>query len=159
MDRFKRILVPVDGSRASFKCLRIACQIAAANAGTIHLVHVISTTHFKQMADYTFNKDPRFNELMEKAERDGNSIFKTFINDLKKESTFPFTFVTKILKGESEDEEIIKYANESNVDLIIVSKASKRHAWNVLVGHVAMRIVEFSRVPVLTIPAEMGDEP
>ncbi len=158
MDRFKRILVPVEGSRSSFECLRIACHIAAKNAGTIHIVHVINTTLLKHLAEYTSGKGSRFNELVEKAERDGNNIFKTFISDLKKESTFPFTFVTKILKGESEDENIIKYANDNNVDLIVVSKASKRHAWNVVVGHVALRIVEFSRVPVLTIPAEMGDE-
>ncbi len=159
MDRFKRILVPVDGSRTSFECLRIACHIAVKNQGTIHIVHVINTAILNRMSEFASVKGPNFKELVEKAERDGNNMFKVFLSDIKKESTYLFTFVTKILKGENEDEEILKYGDENNVDLIVISKASKQHAWNVVVGHVAMRIVEFSHVPVLTIPAVMGDEP
>jgi nucleotide-binding universal stress UspA family protein len=157
MDRFKKILVPVDGSRTSYECFRVACHLAIQNNSVIHLVHVIDTGMVKKVIEYSKTSRLTYNSLVENAEKESADIFSDFIANIKKESTKQFTFVMKILQGENVDEELINYANANGVDLIVVPQASKKHAWNVVVGHVAMRLVEFAHVPVLTIPAEFED--
>jgi nucleotide-binding universal stress UspA family protein len=157
MDRFKKILVPVDGSRTSYECVRISCHLAIQNNSIIHLVHVINTAIIKKVLDYSKTTKLTFNGLVDNAEKEGTGIFGDFISNIKKESTKQFTFVTKVIKGENVDEELINYANANGVDLIVVPQVSKKHAWNVVVGHVAMRLVEFAHIPVLTIPVEFDD--
>jgi nucleotide-binding universal stress UspA family protein len=157
MDRFKKILVPVDGSRTAYECVRVACHLAIQNNSVIHLVHVINTAIVKKVLDYSKTSRLTYDDLVENAEKEGAGIFDDYIHNIKKESTKPLTFVNKILKGENVDEELINYANANGVDLIVVPQASKKHAWNVVVGHVAMRLVEFAHIPVLTIPAEFDD--
>jgi nucleotide-binding universal stress UspA family protein len=158
MDRFKRILVPVDGSRTSYECLRVACHLAIQNNSTIHLVHVINTAIVKKVLDYSKTVKLTFTTLVEQAEKEGSNMFADFISNIKKESSKQFTFMTKVIKGENVDEELIAYAHANNIDLIVVPQVSKKHAWNVVVGHVAMRLVEFAEIPVLTIPAEFEDQ-
>lgn len=153
MDRFKKILVPVDGSRTSYECMRIACHIALQNNGVIHLVHVINTKIIRKVLEYSKTSKLTYENLLEGAEKEGTGIFNDFTRDIKNETAKPMKIFTRILKGENIDEEIINYANSNAIDLIVIPQASKKHAWNVVVGHVALRLVEFARIPVLTIPA------
>ncbi len=155
MDRFTKILVPVDGSRTSYECFRIACHLAVQNNSEIHLVNVINTGVIRNVVDLSRTSKVTFNNLVENAEKEGEGMFADYISNIKKESTKQFCVITKIIKGENVDEELINYARENGIDLIIVPQASKKHAWNVVVGHVALRLVEFAHIPVLTIPAEI----
>nr|MDO8116683.1 universal stress protein [Candidatus Sigynarchaeota archaeon] len=77
----------------------------------------------------------------------------------KKESDFNYKLIKKIVQGKNVDEEIINYAQKNGVDLIIISLSSKKHAIDIIMGHVTLRVVEFARIPVLVIPVIVPSVP
>jgi nucleotide-binding universal stress UspA family protein len=151
MNRFAKILVPVDGSKASYECVRLACHLAVQNDSEIHMVHVINTGVIELVEHLSKENADMLNE---DGERQAEGYFKSFIKSIGNESDIPFKFFTEILRGKSVDEEIINYAQQNGIELIIIPLVAKKHAADGTIGHVTLRVVEFSRIPVLTVPFE-----
>ncbi|MHA1682933.1 MAG: universal stress protein [Promethearchaeota archaeon] len=152
MDRFKKILIPIDGKRTSYNCLELACHIAVKNDSSLHLLHIINLSVISKVA---FLSDGNPDEMIEKAEKIGKMYFRNFKGQIQEESGKKFNFTEKIIKANNVDEAIIEYAQDHDIDLIVIGLTSKKHAEDVIVGHVTLRVVEFSRIPVLTLPTEM----
>ena len=151
MDRFKKILVPIDGKRSSYNCLELACHIAIQNNSDIHLLHVINLSVINKVA---YLSDGNQDEMIEKAERIGRVYFKNFTSQIEEESKKTYRFKKQVVKANNVDEAIIEYAQNEGIDLIIIGLTSKKHAADVIVGHVTLRVVEFSHIPVLTLPTK-----
>lgn len=149
MDRFKKILVPIDGKKGSYECLRLACHIAKKNNSKIHLVHVVNMSVVKKAAELS-NRNSE--EMIAQIRKQAEIYFKHFMEDIQVESDHNYNFQTKILQGRNVDEELINYGQNAGIDLIIISLSSKKHASDVIVGHITLRIVEFSQIPVLVLP-------
>lgn len=149
MDRFKKILVPIDGKRGSYNCLELACHIAVQNDSEIHLLHVINLSMISKVA---YLSDGNQDEMVDKSEKLATLYFKNFTNQIEEESGKKFKFQKSIIRDESVDEAIINYAQDNDIDLIVIGLTSKKHATEVVVGHVTLRVVEFSQIPVLTLP-------
>jgi nucleotide-binding universal stress UspA family protein len=149
MDRFAKILVPVDGSKASYECVRLACHLAAMNDAEIHLVHVIDTGVI-ELVEHASKASA--GKMSEEAVRQAEGYFKSFIKSIGEESDKQFQFVTEILRGKNVDEEIINYTQQNAIELIVIPLVSKTHSGIGSIGHITLRIVEFSGIPVLTVP-------
>ncbi len=84
-------------------------------------------------------------EEREKAERDFESK--------KKEIDKKIEFETHLLKGEIV-EEIIKFINEKDIDLLIMGASNKRE--KLRIGTTAYRILTNARIPVLVVKEKIG---
>ncbi|MEO0254401.1 MAG: universal stress protein [candidate division WOR-3 bacterium] len=84
-------------------------------------------------------------EEKEKAERDFESK--------KKEIDKKIKFETHLLKGEIV-EEIIKFINEKDIDLLIMGASNKRE--KLRIGTTAYRILTNARIPVLVVKEKIG---
>jgi len=149
MDRFKKIMVPIDGKKGSYECFRLACHIGLQNNSEIHVVYIINLNAINKAVGV-------FNEDQEKIIKDnittGESYFKKYISTMKSESPHQFKFITRILKARNLADEIIDYAQKSKMDLIIMNLVPKRDAKEMLLGHITLRVAEFAKIPVLVMP-------
>ncbi|MHA1370019.1 MAG: universal stress protein [Promethearchaeota archaeon] len=149
MKRFKRILVPVDGKRGSFECLRLACHIAIQNNSKVFLLHVVNESVIEKLSALSNgNKEI----LEQRAIEQGNHIFEDFIRRIRRETQKKIDFSTKLLKHKNVDEAIIDFGKKNQIDLIVISLTSKKHAADMVIGHITARVVEYSHIPVLTMP-------
>ncbi|MFB6130617.1 MAG: universal stress protein [Salinigranum sp.] len=133
---YDTILVPTDGSAGSAKAARHAFDIAECGDATVHVLSVVPTT------DLTFEEgdDP---ELERRAERAVAQIVELAEGeDLDPE--------TAVRRGKPH-EEILRYARENDVDLVVMGTHGRTGLDRYLIGSVAERLVRTSQVPVLTV--------
>jgi len=155
MDRFKKIMVPVDGKRGTYECVRLACHIGKQNNSDIFLVYAINLSNINTVARFYNDQGEKIiNENIKVAE----ACFHRFISNIKLESTYDFKFTTRVVKGKNVDELLIDFAQNNMIDLIIMSLTPKKSALDIVMGNILLRVVEFSKVPVLVLPAVADTE-
>jgi len=137
---FQRILVPTDFSEKSLAALDVAVQLAAYDAREITLLHVIETiddADFEEFSGF-------FEKLKERASDNLNKMADTHRDKgiaIGKEIVFGKRVV-----------EIVKYANENNMDLIVLGShkidlADSFKGW----GTISYRVGILAPCPILMI--------
>jgi nucleotide-binding universal stress UspA family protein len=145
---YKKILFCTDFSESSERTFAYACAIAERDKGKIYLMHVIPATLNKEFLEGLVVSDISnaiHKNLNDKLEED---FRKQFINRCHKD----IAFETVIREGR-EYQEIIKFAIEEKVDLIVLGTHGLTGIGHVLMGSVADKVVRNSPVPVFTIPS------
>ncbi|MBF8269788.1 MAG: hypothetical protein HW386_1497 [Gammaproteobacteria bacterium] len=144
MIKLKRILCPTDFSEYAEHALQYACSLSEKYAAELHLLHVLpdpATTiaTYGPIAGYL--PDNWTESMTEHANRELKKIpKKKWANQIKvvRATTQGMTFV-----------EIIQYAKEHNIDLIVIGTGTTlNHA---LMGSVAEKVVRKSSCPVLLV--------
>lgn len=132
--KFEKILVPVDGSKPNLRAINEAKDLAIKFNSKVILLHVVDVDY---LLDHTI-----LNELKEQRAKiledaavyfDGIEIEKYCI------------------LGEPA-EEIMRKANEEDVDIIIMAKRGLTGLQKYLLGSVTSKVVRHSDKPVLTLP-------
>lgn len=142
----KKILVAYDGSDLSKQAVQEAKnQVCDAPEREIHVVTIVNTT------------GPVTNAAM--AEAVGKELaerFETEMEALKTEleTDDSITVKTKIMVGEAEGnpgEKVCAYAEENDVDLIVIGSRGLGGVKKFLLGSVSNNVVQKSKKPVLVI--------
>lgn len=133
MFTIKNILVTTDFSGYSATALDYAFPLANAAHAKVHLLHVVEGRR-------------RHSVPIGYEDADWNALQK-FIA----ENTDEFTVVEPALAYGSPAAEIIRYAAEHKIDLIVIATHGRTGLSHVVVGSIAERIVRVSPVPVLTV--------
>jgi nucleotide-binding universal stress UspA family protein len=145
---YKKILFCTDFSESSARTFAYACALAERDAGKLYLMHVIPLTLNKGFIEGMVIhdiSDAIHKNLKEKLEED---FREQFIKKCNKD----IEFETVIREGR-EYQEIIKFALEEKVDLIVLGTHGLTGIGHVLMGSVADKVVRNSPVPVFTIPS------
>lgn len=138
------ILIPIDFSGYSKNALKYAIPLAKQFGASLHLVYVVEPTVYP--ADLGFGQVvlPEVeDELIEKGRRELQSLIDREIGE-----TVPATSV--VLTGKPH-QEILREAEERDVDLIIAATHGHTGVEHILFGSTASRIVRLAKCPVLTI--------
>ena len=135
----ERILVPLDGSSAAQIVLPYAWEIAAKLGSELFLVSVSESR--------AVDIDHLYLSYLELIKKEVQSQLKAY--GAKKASKL----YTDILLGAPADE-ILRYADESNVNLIIMGSrgSSGRGPW--LLGNIAAKVLRATKQPVMLIRRE-----
>ncbi len=131
-----KILFPTDGSDIAECALEVAVDLAKAKNCEVVVLHVI---------DDKERLGPSAHETLKK-------IAEGFVENAKKkiaESGVKTT--TKIVEGKPH-EEILKVANEGDVELIVMGTHGATGLPRALLGSVADRVVRTSTRPVVLVP-------
>jgi nucleotide-binding universal stress UspA family protein len=136
----KKILVPVDFSENSKKILEAAGYFKKVCQAQLHVVFVVQS--FEDYSGFFVPHMPiaKFEDEMVQAAEQKMEKFLVGINDV----------AAKVLVGDVA-EEIIRHAEESNMDLIIMGTHGYKGLEKVMFGSVAEKVVRSSPCPVLTI--------
>ena len=136
----KKVLVPVDFSENSKKILEAAGYFSSMHKAQLHAVFVVQS--FDDYSGFFVPHMPvaKFEEEMVQAAEQKMETFLQGHKDIE----------AKIFVGDVA-EEIIRHAEESGMDLIVMGTHGYKGLEKVMFGSVAEKVVRSSPCPVLTI--------
>ena len=141
MLQLKSILAPTDFSKHSEAALQYAIAFADEFGCSVHLFHALG--HPTQYGFGGVNAE----EVFEGLTQDAKLKMEEF-HDAWAAYNFP---VNREIRTGSPFVEIIRYAREQSIDLIVMGTHGRTGAKHVLVGSVAERVVQKAPCPVLTV--------
>ena len=137
---FKNILLAFDGSAYSTKALTCARSMAEQYQATLWLVHVFSHT-----SDLLGGED--FEKLFAKRKCAGQAVLDDALEKLGEPS---FDVRQELLEG-PEAESILKIAENSQSDLIVMGTRGLGTVKGLLLGSVSRKVIHFSTCPVMVV--------
>ena len=135
---FNKILVPVDGSKESFKALSSALEIVEISGAEITAFHTIPKTA---------EGGPRTKRLEADLNSEAKAVLKQASLNAKKKM---IDIKTKVSRG-SPAFEIIKFAKVGNFDHIVMSSTGTGSATGDMLGSVSNYVLHKSKIPVYLI--------
>lgn len=142
---YDRILVPTDGGRKSERAAVHAIELAATIGARVHALYVMDLPGAPR-TPYIYGDE----EEMKEEYRSYGEEITAEICEMAADAGVEC--VTAIEQG-AIHEEIINYANEADIDLIVMT-AGYRGKFGGLLGTVTERVVRSSNVPVTSLRME-----
>ena len=141
---FKRLLIPVDGSKSSLKSARFGLRLAGHENGEVIAVHVVDEENAVDLALYS---DRPVEEILERMKRGGEG----YIEEIREIAhRHRVRFVGEVRVG-IPHRTILTLALEREADLIVMGTVGRKGPRRVLIGSVTERVIEQSPVPVLVV--------
>ena len=145
--QIQRILLPTDFSNYSAAATQYACELATRFNAELHILHTLEH-HLSSTPAFGFGLDlPTFvSESRAAAEKKLAGIIDAGWSTGR-------SVVRSIFEG-SPRVEIVRYAREANIDLIVLSTHGRTGLSHVMIGSVAENVVRTAPCPVLTVRPE-----
>jgi nucleotide-binding universal stress UspA family protein len=142
----KRIIVATDFSEGSDAAMERAFTIAKALEASVDLVHVLDTALLTAPASLGAMPLVEPESLM-------NEIDKRLAERVAQATAAGLVCQSDSLDGYPA-KEIVRHAQKTGADLIVVGTHGRTGVAHVIMGSVAQRVVQRSSCPVLVIPPE-----
>ena len=145
MIALKQVLVPTDFSETSEVALKYGSALAQAFTSTLHVLHVIPDPYTQPWSVEATGVS--ITDLLRTWEADAKKRLETLVSAAERES----------LKAELATRvghpfvEIVRYARDQNVDLIVMGTHGRGPVGHMLLGSVAEKVVRKAPCPVLTV--------
>lgn len=149
MIKLDRILVPTDFSDFSSPALTYGCAIAARFSAELHILHVVPDPAMLVPEAAAFSV-----ESMEAQTDQLRTESLSTLNSLPADGWSNEKPIVREVRVGPAFMEIIDYAREKDIDLIVIGTHGRSGLMHVLMGSVAERIVRKSPCPVLTVKPE-----
>jgi nucleotide-binding universal stress UspA family protein len=139
---FKKIMIATDGSVCSRMAANNAIELARISGGTVYAVYVVSTDYFSSMA-----VDLDWERMREALKKEGIEAvnYVTGAGELEEVKVEPV-----LLEGHPANE-LIRYAEEERMDIVIMGSHGKTGLDRLFLGSVAENMVRHSKVPVMVV--------
>lgn len=145
---YDNILVPFDGTDEGRKGAEHGIELAATVGAKIHALYVIDLPGTPRTVYLSEDED----EMREKYEAYGEEA----TSEICEMAAEKGVDCTQVLKSGSVHEEIVDYADETDIDLIVMGTAY-RGSLGAVFGGTTDRVVRTSTVPVTTIRELIND--
>lgn len=140
---FKKILIATDGSEHAEKAAAYGIDIAKATGAEVSALYVVSTEHAG-----TTRSVMGWTDAFEEYLANKGGVATGYVEKLGNEAGVKVEPV--YLKGVPA-EKILEYAEESNIDLIVMGTQGLTGVQRFLLGSVAENVLRHSKVPVMII--------
>ena len=140
MIALKNILVPHDFSETSAAALQYAIELARTFGAKLHLVHVSDKARFEMATEFPLGLDMSLEDAIRErllkimATREHRELNPTF----------------EVISG-TPATEIVRYAKDRNIDLIVMGTHGRGVVAHAVMGSVAAKVVRYAPCPVLTV--------
>jgi nucleotide-binding universal stress UspA family protein len=143
---YDTILLPTDGSAPSDAARRHAIGLASAYDATLHAIYVIDDQALRAARIDT-------DVVLAGFEEEGSRL----VGDVAAAaSEADVACETAVLHGRAH-EEIVEYATDNGVDLVVMGTHGRHGVQRFLLGSVTERVVRISPIPVLTVRGGEAD--
>lgn len=137
---YKKILLPLDGSKFAEKAVNDAIFIAKSSNAEIILLTVVENSFLVGLpAD---NTTMEINKLLETEAQKNIDKIKKHLDDIK---------TTTIIKEGSPAEAILKTIEKENIDLVIMGSSGKKGFEKFIIGSVTDKVVNSARCKIMVI--------
>jgi len=143
---YKRILVPIDGSRASTQGLREALRFAKDQSAKVRIVHIVDEA---ALAQYPEAIDAT-GQILDTFINGGKKTLKNAMALAKRQGIEAECVLHEKLLGSLSDL-ILKEAKEWKSDIIVMGTHANTGIKHLLLGSNAEDIARSSRIPVLIV--------
>lgn len=153
----KIILIPIDFSGYATKACEIGFNIAKNFEMEVVLLHVYftpiyaSSLPYGDVFNYQFSDDENLKNILQRVHSDLNKFSDSIKEKIELGELPDVKFSCKLREGIPE-EEILKYAKEHALKLIVMGTRGKNQKDIDLIGSVTAEVIERSRVTVFAIP-------
>jgi nucleotide-binding universal stress UspA family protein len=147
---FKKIMIATDGSECSRLVADKGIELARLSGGTIYAVYVVSTAYLSSTdGDYfsSMGMNPYWESIYEALKNQGHQAVN-YVKDLGEMKGINVESV--LLEGNPSDE-LIRYAEEEKMDIVIMGTLGKTGLDRMLLGSVAGNLVRHLKVPVMVV--------
>ena len=152
---YSKILVPLDGSQAAEGALDHARDLAHDPSTTLHLLQSVSHSDEVAMAhggDGSFVATEYTLDLARQLFAAKKSHSESYLEQVASKLTEGgIRTETAVREGEPA-EQVLEYAKENSIDLIVMSTRGHGAIRRFFVGSVTDRVIRSSEIPVLAIP-------
>ncbi len=139
---YEKIIIAVDGSKASEKAFNKSVEMAKANDATLILAHIVDTRTFATAEAYD-------KSLSERAQKYAEDLLNEYVENAKEAGV---QNVELVIKYGSPKVAIAKeIAPENDADLIIVGATGLNAVERFLIGSVSESVARYSKCDVLII--------
>jgi nucleotide-binding universal stress UspA family protein len=147
MVKLNSILVPIDFSDISLKAAQYGAEMARALGGRLFIFHVINQRIIDLTQELSLKGfyDQEFKEVLNSMVQERKNDMSAFLSDSWLEG---IDVEFDIRKGKPADE-IINFAREKHIDLIVVGTVGKSTLQVALTGSVARNLVNHAPCPVI----------
>jgi nucleotide-binding universal stress UspA family protein len=135
-------MIATDGSVCSMIAANRGIELARLSGGTVYAVYVVSTEYFSSMA-VDFDR-----ESMHEALRKEGCKAVSYINEIGEQENV--NVETILLEGHPADE-LIRYAEEEKMDIIVMGMIGRTGLDRLILGSVAEKVIRHSKVPVMVL--------
>ncbi len=140
---WKKICCPIDFSDASRAAMEVGADLARRNGGELVLLHAYPIPGYT-FPDGSVVASPRMmQELAEGAEK--------HLQEWRRDAEALGARVSTVKAVGEPASEIVTFARESGVDLLVLGTHGRTGLEHALMGSVAERVVRKARCPVLTV--------
>ena len=144
---YKKIMIATDCSDCSRLATDKGIELARLSGGTVYAVHVISTAYLSMDGDYFMGMNPYWESIHEALKKQGQQA----VDYIKGLGEIKGIKVESILLEGNPSEELIRYADEEKMDIVIMGTLGKTGLDRILIGSVAGTLVRHSKVPVMVV--------
>ena len=145
MIALKQVLVPTDFSETSDLALRYGKALAGAFGATLHVVHIIEEPYGQPWAVEAYGFS--LAALQEEWIKDAKTRLAASVSEDERKT---LNAVATTVLGHPVME-ILRYATDNAVDLIVMGTHGRGPLGHVVLGSVAERVVRKAPCPVLTV--------
>lgn len=147
----RKILVPVDGSEHAAKAVELACDIARMYDGDLHLLHVmarIGTSHVPEaLREYDNLEHVQMNEHDLLA-----SVASRIVTEAKSRARENgVDNANTVIEHGDPAREIIEYAEQHNIDLIVIGSRGLGDLKGMLLGSVSHKVAHLAECSCITV--------
>lgn len=141
-----KILVPTDGSKQALKSLKYAIELAEQLKAEIILLSVIDKS---SLIPQTISTSPNIIEPIEDFLKNAAKAYLDESEKLCKKSGIP---VKTVIRTGRPVDEIIKEAEKSSIDMIVIGSRGRSAVKAVILGSVAFGVInKETKIPVLVV--------
>ncbi len=147
---FRKIMVATDGSELVKQAVKSAVEIAKLSEAKLYAVHVIAIGSYSII----HSLDEKWKKTMKKQLMIKGEKATAYVENVGKAANIDVESV--IIEGNPANE-IIDFAENNDIDLIVMGTHEKTELQRFLVGSVAENVIRHSRKAVLIIKGESAD--
>jgi nucleotide-binding universal stress UspA family protein len=144
-DLYRNIVIATDGSENSQRAISCGIEIAKLSGATVHALYVVDTPSIISET-WTAGKEVVHELIISEG--------KKILSRVKKITEDSGVEVKEVLLEGHPSEEIINFAENNNMDLIVMGTLGKTGIEKFLMGSVAENVVRNSKIPVMVVRNE-----
>ncbi len=146
----KRLCVPTDFSACADLAVQYGAALARQNGAQLHLLHVVQDIHEKLRHPDLTHQGTSVQAFLQSLEQGATE----YLAQLASQPQWSDLDVQRVhLHGRPADE-IVRYARQNQIDLVVMGTFGRSGLEHVFVGSVTERVVRTSPCPVMTVRCE-----
>lgn len=142
---YRKILIATDGSENTKKAISYGLEIARISGAKVYTLYVVDMSSFFSMSMDPM--DPGYHEMYNYLQKEGEEATR----EVKEAGNAAGIEVEEIVAEGHPSNEIINYAKDNNIDLIVMGTLGKTGIDKFLLGGVAEKVIRNSRTPVMIV--------